>query len=105
MINLTLRFTLMPMDSAPNKSLTLNQGRDTFTHPKLRELSPRQLSFRAMENGEPLLVKHFGDAVDTLRNGIGNSFSKNMPEKVDGVIDLAVRLLGAIHTRRYRGTR
>jgi len=84
-------------DLVPLRIINTKQGRDTFTHPKFRELRPRQLSFWAMEVTRPLLVKYFGDAVDTLRNGIGNSLNMYMPEKVDDVIvDLAVQLLGAI---------
>lgn len=83
-------------DLVPQRIINTKQGRDTFTHPKLRELRPRQLSFWAMEVTRPLLVKYFGDAVDTLRNGIGDSLKMHVLEKVDDVIDLAVQLLGAV---------
>ena len=84
-------------DLGPQRIINTKQGRDTFTHPKLRELRPRQLSFWAMEVTRPLLVKYFGDAVDTIRNGIGNSLNMYMPEKIEDVIvDLAVQLLGAL---------
>ena len=83
-------------DLVPQRIINAKQGRDTFTHPKLRELRPRQLSFWAMEVTRPLLVKYFGDAVDTLRNGIEDSLTMYMPENIDDVIDLAVQLLGAV---------
>ncbi len=83
-------------DLVPQRIINAKQGRDTFTHPKLRELRPRQLSFWAMEVTRPLLVKYFSDAVDTLRNGIGTSLKMHISERVDDVIDLAVQLLGAV---------
>lgn len=80
-------------DLEPQRIIDVKLGRDTFTLPILREIQPVQLSFWAADITRLLLVDHFAQAVNRLRQYAG---LQNMAIPDEALTSLAIQLLGAI---------
>jgi hypothetical protein len=74
------------IDLNPQRIIDVKQGRSQFTHPAFAsKVEPLQLSLWAMDVTRPLLLKHFGNAVNQLRENLA---------KEEVVVDIATQLLG-----------
>lgn len=80
-------------DLHPQRIIDVKLGRDTFILPMLRQIHPVQLSLWANEVTRPLLVDHFAQAVNELRQ-----YTKRQKNEIpdETLTSLAIQLLGAI---------
>ncbi len=76
------------VDLKPQRIIDVKRGRTQFTHPAFADIvQPLQLSLWSLNVNSHLLVSHFGQAVNTLRESIRE-------EAI--TVELATQLLGAI---------